>query len=788
MANPRIGQTATLNKKQVVWSGQNYGWQSPATHKKLADQGKFRVGTQALDRLASSANRALEKHAPGVKKHFENVAADQQRSAQRQDKQIRQTAGNRVANAVQQDATGKVLDKASKATNVDRRIVGATAAAAQAAIGKAALKGGAKPNTQNVKISSSGQVTTSPARSVGAAAKADVAGRTVPATKNLPKSARPTGTVKAGNAAPSKELTAARRSQVRPNTAQTARQASGPAHPVSDPKQLAPGNSPTRQAPSNFHTKEQLKKKAQTQYADMAERGHQGRIRRQTPGQDTSYYLPNRGRVSPTDRGRAAELARTHDQRLAQALEGKRGPDRVAARNAFNKAERRAVKDIRRDAIKKAQQYQTSQESKLKKGTTVSSRQAMAADVAKRPRTQPIRNTSTKTTGTQRVAANPESGTSQRGVRARVIQTKDGEVVVRSKPAPVEGSTKELKLKPQSGASNLRNNPRSRTNFDDQKPGNRVAGRSINPATGRPYQPSGNDPTKVSTKKPSASTRQAKGGNPQENFPSRPGRAKMEGEFRNPAGGKPIKTAQTELREAQLEQRPGLTVGKPKAPTGIKGTSSQDQRQRRNGRNIGRLGQSGRSNVDTPSTRSRAAANKARASEAKPAATPTAPTRSAQRTAALRERSKAASASTRSTRGMTPKQIQALQNKYNKELPTSPTTHFSGEVRLQGSKYSMDPQAKNLVDGSVSRSVGTTKGQGRSAEAATASKKTMEAVKARKATRKAADRVVSGKAASTIRNGKKQVKGSGQKRVIKPSQVTKNRRAQVNGLRIRARR
>jgi hypothetical protein len=144
MANPRIGQTATLNGKTVVWSG-NHGWQSPASHNKLKEQGKFRVGTQALDRLASSANRALEKHAPGVKKHFENVAADQQRSAQRQDKQIRQTAGNRVANAVQQDATGKVLDKASKVTNVDRRIVGAAATAAQAAIGKAAL-GTAKPN------------------------------------------------------------------------------------------------------------------------------------------------------------------------------------------------------------------------------------------------------------------------------------------------------------------------------------------------------------------------------------------------------------------------------------------------------------------------------------------------------------------------------------------------------------------------------------------------------------------------------------------------------------------
>ena len=187
MANPRIGQPATLNKKPVVWSGQNYGWQSPATHKKLAEQGKFRHGTQALDRLSSSANRAIQKHAPGVAQHLNNVKADQQRLAARQDKQIRNTAGNRVANAVQNNATGKVLDAASKASNVDRRIVGAAATAAQSLISKAALKGGAKPsaakpaakpNTQNVKISSSGQVSTSPARSVGAAARSDVAGRT----------------------------------------------------------------------------------------------------------------------------------------------------------------------------------------------------------------------------------------------------------------------------------------------------------------------------------------------------------------------------------------------------------------------------------------------------------------------------------------------------------------------------------------------------------------------------------------------------------------------------------
>jgi hypothetical protein len=82
---------------------------------------------------------------------------------------------------------------------------------------------------------------------------------------------------------------------------------------------------------------------------------------------------------------------------------------------------------------------------------------------------------------------------------------------------------------------------------------------------------------------------------------------------------------------------------------------------------------------------------------------------------------------------MSPAEQKALQNKYNKELPTSPTTHFNGEVRLQGSKYSMDPQARSLVDGSVSRSTGGRRNAGRSSEAAAASKSTMENVRARKA-------------------------------------------------------
>ena len=74
MANPKVGSSRSDGK---VYAGQNYGYQSPSTFKKLATEGKFRVGTQALDRLTSSAGNALKKHAPGVVKHFQNVKADQ---------------------------------------------------------------------------------------------------------------------------------------------------------------------------------------------------------------------------------------------------------------------------------------------------------------------------------------------------------------------------------------------------------------------------------------------------------------------------------------------------------------------------------------------------------------------------------------------------------------------------------------------------------------------------------------------------------------------------------------
>jgi hypothetical protein len=766
MATPNIGTRRADGK---VYAGSHYGYQSPATFNKLKKDGELSRGSETRRNIEQAA-RPVVRAAQNFQSKFRQ-ATDKVPGIQALEKGVNKAsdaAGKTPAARVAQGGS-IAADKAARQFNIDPKVAAAALLVGRVAVGG---RGGGRASS----------------------------GSTAPTTRRLPSSARPSGTVRAGSAAPSRALTEARRSVVRPNTSQVARQASGPAHPTSDPRQLAPGNNPARQAPVRSETKRGLKEKAQTQHADMAERGYQGRPRRQPRGQDTSNYLPNRGRVSPTDQGRAAQLRATQEERLAKALEGKRGAERVAARNAFNKEERRRVKDIRRDAIKEAQQYQSAQEAKGFKGSGEKAQLAEADRMGRgrgkpsitrdrkgalAPTQGPRRpTTQTPTTGTRRVAANPESGTNRRGVTGRVVQTKDGDVVIKN------------------NKGNLTNNPGSRTNFDDQKPGNKVAGRTINPATGRPYQPSSTDPTKVSTKQPSASTRQPRGGNPADNFPSRPGRAKMEGEFTNRAGGSPIKTAQTQLREAQLEQRPGLVTRATQKPgqhsggTGLTRRYQQnasgkqvrhnpDTTQRRNGRKIGRLGQSGQSNVDTPELRKRAAANKARAAASeKP--TPTPPKRTPERAAQIRQQSKAATQGTRATRGLTPAQQRALEQKYNRELknlkdqentrrraagkePNIDTTHFSGEVRLQGSKYSMNPQASSLVDGSVSRTTGSPKGQGRSSEASTASKKTMEAVRGRQATKAAAEKALKAERGANPRNtsSRTRVSGSGVTKTIK---------------------
>ena len=58
---PQIGTQAKLNNKPVVWSGPDYGWQSPASHTKLKNQGHFAVGRRELDAVGRFVAPALGK-------------------------------------------------------------------------------------------------------------------------------------------------------------------------------------------------------------------------------------------------------------------------------------------------------------------------------------------------------------------------------------------------------------------------------------------------------------------------------------------------------------------------------------------------------------------------------------------------------------------------------------------------------------------------------------------------------------------------------------------------------
>lgn len=125
MSRP-IGSKAKLNGKDVVWSG-DWGWQSPASHTKLRNEGKFKFGTQALNRLG----QAIKKHTPEpIRKYASDVAAAMAEHEQRRTAPLRAVG----VDTSKPDATSRAIQAASNATNVDPRILQIGAAAAQAGL------------------------------------------------------------------------------------------------------------------------------------------------------------------------------------------------------------------------------------------------------------------------------------------------------------------------------------------------------------------------------------------------------------------------------------------------------------------------------------------------------------------------------------------------------------------------------------------------------------------------------------------------------------------------------
>ena len=194
MAERRIGQTATLNGRQVVWSG-NHGWQSPASHNKLKNEGAFRLGAQELNRLGNTFNnsqvgRTLNSGLNAARRATDKIPGIQQ--VDRLGRGVERIA-DKTPQGIAARGSGIVNQQVSQRTNVDPRITAAATAAAGAAVRGATARPStgstARPTTQPAPRASA----PAPNRSVGAAARP---APTAPTTRQLPVVNRP-GTVRA---------------------------------------------------------------------------------------------------------------------------------------------------------------------------------------------------------------------------------------------------------------------------------------------------------------------------------------------------------------------------------------------------------------------------------------------------------------------------------------------------------------------------------------------------------------------------------------------------------------
>lgn len=116
-----------LNNK--YWSGENYGWQSKATHEKLKEEGKFRLGTQAIDRVVSSGMNWATQNLPGVvsavNTGLKTVGGVVNFTAEQLNKSA---TGRAVVSTVGTalETYDQALEAVSEATNIDKRVVGLT--------------------------------------------------------------------------------------------------------------------------------------------------------------------------------------------------------------------------------------------------------------------------------------------------------------------------------------------------------------------------------------------------------------------------------------------------------------------------------------------------------------------------------------------------------------------------------------------------------------------------------------------------------------------------------------
>ena len=134
--NRPIGSKATLNGKDVFWSGQNYGWQSQESFNKLKKGPEFRAGHIALSRLGTDINQAIGMGIDALPEPVKQTGVDLIRQGVQAYQSLPQGVRTGIGNVV--ETAGDLNEEVSKRTNVSPIITGeALTAAATAGVGSA---------------------------------------------------------------------------------------------------------------------------------------------------------------------------------------------------------------------------------------------------------------------------------------------------------------------------------------------------------------------------------------------------------------------------------------------------------------------------------------------------------------------------------------------------------------------------------------------------------------------------------------------------------------------------
>ena len=141
MAN--IGDYLTIKGAKKRWAGDSYGWQSPASFTKLEQQGQFKIGKEAIDRLWNSLPKPIRNVAEEAQRWLANPIIPSKA----------ETFG-----FTGPSATDKALTAISDKTNVDPRIVNGVAALAQTAIEGRVGAGAARSAGQASSLRGAGRV------------------------------------------------------------------------------------------------------------------------------------------------------------------------------------------------------------------------------------------------------------------------------------------------------------------------------------------------------------------------------------------------------------------------------------------------------------------------------------------------------------------------------------------------------------------------------------------------------------------------------------------------------